>query len=153
MKKEKIAEKSKETDEAQKNFVSAVQRGLLEMDTRLKELQVKIGERDQVINEMSVLLKSQQDQITNTPQSIPIESQAERNKPITREDVFMILREGMSFIKQQSRTEDPAQQARIERALIMESRLVDAMWEKMAKSLGLDLHSLFKSASSEAGVA
>ena len=151
MKKEKIAEKSKETDDA-KNFVNAVQRGLLEMDTRLKELQTKIGERDQVINEMSVLLKSQQDQITNIPQSIPIESQAERNKPITREDVFMILREGMSFIKQQSRTEDPAQQARIERALVMESRLVDAMWEKIAKSLGIDLHS-FKSTSSEAGVA
>ena len=128
MKKEKPDKPSKEAA----NFVNAVQQGLMEMDTKLKQVQEKLAKRDQQINDMAILLKSQQDQMINAAETIPVtvsNSEAGRDQPMTKNDFWMMGKEGVSLIRQQSAGPDP----RIERALGLEEKMLEIMYAGMLK--------------------
>ena len=127
MKKEKPDKPSKEAA----NFVNAVQQGLMEMDAKLKEVQEKLAKRDQQINDMAVLLKSQQDQMINAAEAVPVVSNSEagRDQPMTKNDFWMMVKEGVSLIRQQSAGPDP----RIERALSLEEKMLEIMYSSMLK--------------------
>ena len=128
MKKEKPEPK---VNAAAGNFVNAVQTGLTEMNKRLQDMEQKVQEKDKLLNDMAMALKSQQDVLVNTPpQEVP-GSEAERNQPMTKGEFFQIIKDGIQLLRQQTATPDP----RIERAIDMQDKLVDAMWEKMARAL------------------
>jgi len=130
MKKEKLEPKEK-ANAAAGNFVNAVQKGLTEMNKRLQDMEQKVQEKDKLLNDMAMALKSQQDVLVNTPpQEVP-GSEAERNQPMTKGDFFQIIKDGIQLLRQQTQGVDP----RIERAIDMQDKLVDAMWEKMARAL------------------
>jgi len=50
---------------------------------------------------------------------------------MTKGDFFQIIKDGIQLLRQQTAGVDP----RVERAIAMQDRLVDAMWEKMARAL------------------
>ena len=113
------------------NFVQAVQTGLTEMNKRLQDMEQKVQEKDKLLNDMVMALKSQQDVLVNTPSPEVQGSEAERNQPMTKGDFFQIIKDGIQLLRQQTAGVDP----RIERAIDMQDKLVDAMWEKMARAL------------------
>ena len=127
MKKEKPEPK---VNAAAGNFVNAVQKGLTEMNKRLQDMEQKVQEKDKLINDMAMALKSQQDVLVNTPPEVQ-GSEAERNQPMTKGDFFQVIKDGIQLLRQQTAAPDP----RIERAIDMQDKLVDAMWEKMARAL------------------
>ena len=127
MKKEKPEPK---VNAAAGNFVNAVQKGLTEMNKRLQDMEQKVQEKDKLLNDMAMALKSQQDVLVNTPPEVQ-GSEAERNQPMTKGDFFQIIKDGIQLLRQQTAGVDP----RIERAIDMQGKLVDAMWEKMARAL------------------
>ena len=127
MKKEKPEPK---VNAAAGNFVQAVQTGLTEMNKRLQDMEQKVQEKDKLLNDMAMALKSQQDVLVNAPQEVQ-GSEAERNQPMTKGDFFQIIKDGIQLLRQQTAGVDP----RIERAIDMQDKLVDAMWEKMARAL------------------
>ena len=112
------------------NFVNAVQTGLTEMNKRLQDMEQKVQEKDKLLNDMAMALKSQQDVLVNAPPEVQ-GSEAERNQPMTKGDFFQIIKDGIQLLRQQTQGVDP----RIERAIDMQDKLVDAMWEKMARAL------------------
>ncbi len=112
------------------NFVNAVQTGLTEMNKRLQDMEQKVQEKDKLLNDMAMALKSQQDVLVNTPPEVQ-GSEAERNQPMTKGDFFQVIKDGIQLLRQQTAAPDP----RIERAIDMQDKLVDAMWEKMARAL------------------
>ena len=129
MKKEKPEPK---VNAAAGNFVNAVQTGLTEMNKRLQDMEQKVQEKDKLLNDMAMALKSQQDVLANTPVSQEVPGrEAERNQPMTKGDFFQIIKDGIQLLRQQTAGVDP----RIERAIDMQDKLVDAMWEKMARAL------------------
>ena len=130
MKKEKLEPKEK-ANAAAGNFVTAVQTGLTEMNKRLQDMEQKVQEKDKLLNDMAMALKSQQDVLVNTPPPEVQGSEAERNQPMTKGDFFQIIKDGIQLLRQQTQGVDP----RIERAIDMQDKLVDAMWEKMARAL------------------
>jgi len=79
MKKEKLEPKEK-ANAAAGNFVNAVQTGLTEMNKRLQDMEQKVQEKDKLLNEMAMALKSQQDVlVVNTPPEVQ-GSEAERDQ-------------------------------------------------------------------------
>ena len=128
LKKEKLEPK---VNAAAGNFVNAVQKGLTEMNKRLQDMEQKVQEKDKLLNDMAMALKSQQDVLVNTPpQEVP-GSEAERDQYMKKGELIQIIKEGIQLIRQQTGGVDP----RVERAIAMQDRLVDAMWEKMARAL------------------
>ena len=96
MKKEKPEPK---VNAAAGNFVNAVQTGLTEMNKRLQDMEQKVQEKDKLLNDMAMALKSQQDVLVNTPpQEVP-GSEAERNQPMTKGDFFQIIKDGIQLTK------------------------------------------------------
>ena len=130
MKKEKPEPKEK-ANAAAGNFVNAVQTGLTEMNKRLQDMEQKVQEKDKLVNDMVIAIKSQQDVLANPPPPEVQGSEAERNQPMTKGDFFQIIKDGIQLLRQQTQGVDP----RIERAIDMQDKLVDAMWEKMARAL------------------
>ena len=130
MKKEKLEPKEK-ANAAAGNFVNAVQTGLTEMNKRLQDMEQKVQEKDKLVNDMVIAIKSQQDVLANPPSQEVQGSEAERNQPMTKGDFFQIIKDGIQLLRQQTQGVDP----RIERAIDMQDKLVDAMWEKMARAL------------------
>jgi hypothetical protein len=129
MKKEKLEPKEK-ANAAAGNFVTAVQTGLTEMNKRLQDMEQKVQEKDKLLNDMAMALKSQQDVLVNTPPEVQ-GSEAERDQYMKKGELVQIIKEGIQLIRQQTGGVDP----RVERAIAMQDRLVDAMWEKMARAL------------------
>ena len=127
MKKEKPEPK---VNAAAGNFVNAVQTGLTEMNKRLQDMEQKVQEKDKLLNDMAMALKSQQDVLVNTPPEVQ-GSEAERDQYMKKGELIQIIKEGIQLIRQQTAGVDP----RIERAIDMQDKLVDAMWEKMARAL------------------
>ena len=127
---EKVEPKEK-ANAAAGNFVNAVQTGLTEMNKRLQDMEQKVQEKDKLLNDMAMALKSQQDVLANPPSQEVPGSEAERNQPMTKGDFFQIIKDGIQLLRQQTQGVDP----RIERAIDMQDKLVDAMWEKMARAL------------------
>ena len=127
MKKEKPEPK---VNAAAGNFVNAVQTGLTEMNKRLQDMEQKVQEKDKLLNDMAMALKSQQDVLVNTPPEVQ-GSEAERDQYIKKGELVQIIKEGIQLLRQQTAAPDP----RIERAIDMQDKLVDAMWEKMARAL------------------
>ena len=113
------------------NFVNAVQKGLTEMNKRLQDMEQKVQEKDKLLNDMAMALKSQQDVLVNTPPPEVQGSEAERDQYMKKGELIQIIKEGIQLIRQQTGGVDP----RVERAIAMQDRLVDAMWEKMARAL------------------
>jgi formate dehydrogenase maturation protein FdhE len=101
------------------------------MNKRLQDMEQKVQEKDKLLNDMAMALKSQQDVLVNTPPPEVQGSEAERNQPMTKGDFFQIIKDGIQLLRQQTAAPDP----RIERAIDMQDKLVDAMWEKMARAL------------------
>ena len=127
---EKVEPKEK-ANAAAGNFVNAVQTGLTEMNKRLQDMEQKVQEKDKLLNDMAMALKSQQDVLVNTPpQEVP-GSEAERDQYMKKGELVQIIKEGIQLIRQQTGGIDP----RVERAIAMQDRLVDAMWEKVARSI------------------
>ena len=127
MKKEKPEPK---VNAAAGNLVNAVQTGLTEMNKRLQDMEQKVQEKDKLLNDMAMALKSQQDVLVNTPPEVQ-GSEAERDQYIKKGELVQIIKEGIQLLRQQTAAPDP----RIERAIDMQDKLVDAMWEKMARAL------------------
>ena len=113
------------------NFVNAVQTGLTEMNKRLQDMEQKVQEKDKLLNDMAMALKSQQDVLANPVTSESPGSEAERDQYMKKGELIQIIKEGIQLIRQQTAGVDP----RIERAIDMQDKLVDAMWEKMARAL------------------
>ena len=130
MKKEKLEPKEK-ANAAAGNFVNAVQKGLTEMNKRLQDMEQKVQEKDKLLNDMAMALKSQQDVLVNTPPPEVPGSEAERDQYMKKGELIQIIKEGIQLIRQQTAGVDP----RVERAIDMQDKLVDAMWEKMARAL------------------
>ena len=128
LKKEKLEPK---VNAAAGNFVTAVQTGLMEMNKRLQDMEQKVQEKDKLLNDMAMALKSQQDVLANTPPPEVPGSEAERDQYMKKGELIQIIKEGIQLIRQQTGGVDP----RVERAIAMQDRLVDAMWEKMARAL------------------
>ena len=80
---------------------------------------------------MAMALKSQQDILVNTPPQEVQGSEAERDQYIKKGELVQIIKDGIQLIRQQTGGIDP----RVERAIAMQDRLVDAMWEKVARSI------------------
>ena len=116
------------------NFVQAVQTGLTEMNKRLQDMEQKVQEKDKLLNDMVMALKSQQDVLVNAPPQEVQGSEAERDQYIKKGELIQIIKDGIQLIRQQTQGVDP----RIERAIDMQDKLVDAMWEKMARALITD---------------
>ena len=127
MKKEKPEPK---VNAAAGNFVNAVQKGLTEMNKRLQDMEQKVQEKDKLLNDMAMALKSQQDVLVNAPPEVP-GSEAERDQYMKKGELIQIIKDGIQLLRQQTAGVDP----RIERAIDMQDKLVDAMWEKMARAL------------------
>ena len=127
MKKEKPEPK---VNAAAGNFVNAVQTGLTEMNKRLQDMEQKVQEKDKLLNDMAMALKSQQDVLVNTPPEVQ-GSEAERDQYMKKGELIQIIKDGIQLLRQQTAGVDP----RIERAIDMQDKLVDAMWEKMARAL------------------
>ena len=127
---EKVEPKEK-ANAAAGNFVQAVQTGLTEMNKRLQDMEQKVQEKDKLLNDMAMALKSQQDVLVNTPPPEVQGSEAERDQYMKKGELIQIIKEGIQLIRQQTQGVDP----RIERAIDMQDKLVDAMWEKMARAL------------------
>ena len=129
MKKEKLEPKEK-ANAAAGNFVNAVQTGLTEMNKRLQDMEQKVQEKDKLLNDMAMALKSQQDVLVNTPPEVQ-GSEAERDQYVRKGELIQIAKEIIQLARQHTAGVDP----RIERAIDMQDKLVDAMWEKMARAL------------------
>jgi len=127
MKKEKPEPK---VNAAAGNFVNAVQKGLTEMNKRLQDMEQKVQEKDKLLNDMAMALKSQQDVLVNAPPEVQ-GSEAERDQYMKKGELIQIIKDGIQLLRQQTQGVDP----RIERAIDMQDKLVDAMWEKMARAL------------------
>jgi len=127
MKKEKPEPK---VNAAAGNFVTAVQTGLTEMNKRLQDMEQKVQEKDKLLNDMAMALKSQQDVLVNAPPEVQ-GSEAERDQYMKKGELIQIIKDGIQLLRQQTQGVDP----RIERAIDMQDKLVDAMWEKMARAL------------------
>ena len=127
MKKEKPEPK---VNAAAGNFVNAVQTGLTEMNKRLQDMEQKVQEKDKLLNDMAMALKSQQDVLVNAPPEVP-GSEAERDQYMKKGELIQIAKEIIQLARQHTAGVDP----RIERAIDMQDKLVDAMWEKMARAL------------------
>ena len=93
-------------------------------------MEQKVQEKDKLLNDMAMALKSQQDVLVNAPPEVP-GSEAERDQYMKKGELIQIIKEGIQLIRQQTQGVDP----RIERAIDMQDKLVDAMWEKMARAL------------------
>ena len=132
MKKEKL-EPKEQANAAAGNFVQAVQTGLTEMNKRLQDMEQKVQEKDKLLNDMAMALKSQQDVLANAPQEVQ-GSEAERDQYLKKGELVQIIKEGIQLLRQQTAGVDP----RVERAIAMQDRIVDAMWEKMARALVSD---------------
>ena len=128
MKKEKPEPK---VNAAAGNFVNAVQTGLTEMNKRLQDMEQKVQEKDKLLNDMAMALKSQQDVLANPVTAESPGREAERDQYMKKGELIQIIKEGIQLIRQQTQGVDP----RIERAIDMQDKLVDAMWEKMARAL------------------
>ena len=127
MKKEKPEPK---VNAAAGNFVTAVQTGLTEMNKRLQDMEQKVQEKDKLLNDMAMALKSQQDVLVNAPPEVQ-GSEAERDQYMKKGELIQIAKEIIQLARQHTGGVDP----RIERAIDMQDKLVDAMWEKMARAL------------------
>ena len=113
------------------NFVQAVQTGLTEMNKRLQDMEQKVQDKDKLLNDMAMALKSQQDVLANPVTAESPGSEAERDQYMKKGEFIQIIKEGIQLLRQQTAGVDP----RIERAIDMQDKLVDAMWEKMARAL------------------
>ena len=128
MKKEKPEPK---VNAAAGNFVNAVQTGLTEMNKRLQDMEQKVQEKDKLLNDMAMALKSQQDVLANSVTAESPGSEAERDQYMKKGELIQIAKEIIQLARQHTAAPDP----RIERAIDMQDKLVDAMWEKMARAL------------------
>ena len=121
-------------------FTRAVQEGMLQMDKKLKDYESKIQQRDQQINEMAMFIKTQQSQPTETPMAEAPESQAERDKPMTKGDLFGMAKDliGLYRNSQTNGQQDEFVQMAVENQRAVMMAINQAMGTKIGQLLGLN---------------
>ena len=140
-KKKEVQEEKPQVQPADlEKFTRAVQEGMLQMDKKLKDYESKIQQRDQQINEMAMFIKTQQSEPIETPTAEAPESQAERDKPMTKGDLYGMAKDiiGLYRNSQTNVQQDEFVQMAVEnqRAVMMEINL--AMGTKIGQLLGLN---------------
>ena len=137
MKKEKPKEQPKQGVPLEKILLDLDSR-LNEQATQLKQTQEQFG---QVAKTLSVQL-TESKQVAPAVQQDP-RSQSELNTPVTKGDLFQIVRDGIQIWQQTRQAPDP----RVEQFTALQNRVVEVLFEKMARQLTGELPT-----KSEAGV-
>ena len=121
-------------------FTRAVQEGMLQMDKKLKDYESKIQQRDQQINEMAMFIKTQQSQPTEMPTAEASESQAERDKPMTKGDLFGMAKDliGLYRNSQTNGQQEEFVQMAVENQRAVMMAINQAMGTKIGQLLGLN---------------
>ena len=121
-------------------FTRAVQEGMLQMDKRLKDSEAKVQQRDQQINEMAMFIKTQQSQPTEMPTAEAPESQAERDKPMTKGDLYGMAKDliGLYRNSQTNVQQDEFVQMAVENQRAVMMAINQAMGTKIGQLLGLN---------------
>ena len=113
---------------------------LNEQATQLKQTQEQFG---QVAKTLSVQLTESKQAVAPVVQQDP-RSQSELNKPLTQGDLLQIGRDIIQIYNQTRQAPDP----RVEQFTALQNRVVEVLFEKMARQLTGDL----PQSKSEAGV-
>ena len=138
MKKEKPKEQPKQGVPLEKILLDLDSR-LNEQATQLKQTQEQFG---QVAKTLSVQL-TESKQVAPVVQQDP-RSQSELNTPVTKGDLFQIGRDIIQIYQQTRQPTDP----RVEQFAALQNKVVEVLFEKMARQLTGDL----PQSKSEAGV-
>ena len=139
MKKEKPKEQPKQGVSLEKILLDLDSR-LNEQATQLKQTQEQFG---QVAKTLSVQLTESKQAVAPVVQQDP-RSQSELNKPLTQGDLLQIGRDIIQIYNQTRQAPDP----RVEQFTALQNRVVEVLFEKMARQLTGDL----PQSKSEAGV-
>ena len=139
MKKEKPKEQPKQGVPLEKILLDLDSR-LNEQATQLKQTQEQFG---QVAKTLSVQLTESKQAVAPVAQQDP-RSQSELNKPLTQGDLLQIGRDIIQIYNQTRQAPDP----RVEQFTALQNRVVEVLFEKMARQLTGDL----PQSKSEAGV-
>jgi len=139
MKKEKPKEQPKQGVPLEKILLDLDSR-LNEQATQLKQTQEQFG---QVAKTLSVQLTESKQAVAPVVQQDP-RSQSELNKPLTQGDLLQIGRDIIQIYNQTRQAPDP----RVEQFTALQNRVVEVLFEKMARQLTGDL----PQSKSEAGV-
>ena len=138
MKKEKPKEQPKQGVPLEKILLDLDSR-LNEQATQLKQTQEQFG---QVAKTLSVQL-TESKQVASVVQQDP-RSQSELNTPVTKGDLFQIGRDIIQIYQQTRQPTDP----RVEQFAALQNKVVEVLFEKMARQLTGDL----PQSKSEAGI-
>ena len=139
MKKEKPKEQPKQGVPLEKILLDLDSR-LNEQATQLKQTQEQFG---QVAKTLSVQLTESKQAVAPVVQQDP-RSQSELNKPLTQGDLLQIGRDIIQIYNQTRQAPDP----RVEQFTALQNRVVEVLFEKMARQLTGDL----PQSKSEAGI-
>ena len=139
MKKEKPKEQPKQGVPLEKILLDLDSR-LNEQATQLKQTQEQFG---QVAKTLSVQLTESKQAVAPVVQQDP-RSQSELNKPLTQGDLLQIGRDIIQIYNQTRQAPDP----RVEQFAALQNKVVEVLFEKMARQLTGDL----PQSKSEAGV-
>ena len=139
MKKEKPKEQPKQGVPLEKILLDLDSR-LNEQATQLKQTQEQFG---QVAKTLSVQLTESKQAVAPVVQQDP-RSQSELNKPLTQGDLLQIGRDIIQIYNQTRQAPAP----RVEQFTALQNRVVEVLFEKMARQLTGDL----PQSKSEAGV-
>ena len=130
MKKEKPKEQPKQGVPLEKILLDLDSR-LNEQATQLKQTQEQFG---QVAKTLSVQLTESKQAVAPVVQQDP-RSQSELNKPLTQGDLLQIGRDIIQIYNQTRQAPDP----RVEQFTALQNRVVEVLFEKMARQLTGDL--------------